>query len=233
MSLTAFTADEILSQLDACAAEMRFPMLDNGYVYLGDVRLSGYADDRHWALLIEVLGFNPRADGIRNAIYRYGNCLVGEVGLANEDFITSLEEDPDYPAFDEEFGVLDGAEMVRVRGQAVPIPWGPAVLAAKGITLAEPPRLRVEELMRALLPEYRSQLLATEEELRRRMPADLPLLIRLDEWHHPDLVNEERPSDSPSFQSLAEVLVMGDPNGYRPHPNPNTHWKNWPEGGTL
>ena len=34
-----FTTEEILAQLDQCAADFEFPMLDNGYVHLADVRL--------------------------------------------------------------------------------------------------------------------------------------------------------------------------------------------------
>ncbi|MDX6381476.1 MAG: hypothetical protein QOI57_2500, partial [Rubrobacteraceae bacterium] len=53
-----FTSQDILAQLDECAGKFGFPMLDNGYVYLADVRLSAYRDDARWALVIEVLGFD-------------------------------------------------------------------------------------------------------------------------------------------------------------------------------
>jgi hypothetical protein len=34
-------------------------------------------------------------------------------------------------------------------------------------------------------------------------------------------------------QQFAEVLASGDVKAYRPTQPPNTHWRNWPEGGRL
>jgi hypothetical protein len=236
--MATFTADEVLAQLDACAAEFTFPMLDNGYVYPGDVRLSGYADEGRWALILEVVGFSPRGglpNGISNALHHYGNCLEGEPGLANDDFLHVVAGDPTAPAFDahrhrEE--LLPGATVVRLRGEVVPVP-SAATLAARGIKRRHRGRLCGEDLLRGLLPEHRGRLLATEAELRKRIPADLPLVIRLNEWHHPDVCGEERPGESETFRLVAEVLVRGDGNRYRPTRAPNTHWKNWPQGGTM
>ena len=236
MSRAAFTAEDILAQLDDCVAAYAFPMLDHPYNYLGDVRLSGYADATRWALVIEALGYNPRAFGALNKLYHFGNCLRGRAGVENGDFLSpavAFERAGAEEEWEDEGHVPEGVEQVLIRGEPVPIPRAPEVLAAKGIELQEPPRLRPEELLRALLPEHRDRLLATEEERRRRIPPDLPLVIRLDEWHHPDVGNEERPSECPTFQLIAQVLVTGDPNRYCPTLPPNTHWKNWPEGGTL
>jgi hypothetical protein len=236
--MATFTAEEVLRQLDACADDFSFPMLDNGYVYLGDVRLSGYSDDSRWALVIEVVGFSPRGGlpgGLSNAVYCFGNCLSFEPGLGNENILHLVENDPARPAFDSEHwmeDLLPGAKVVRIRGQTVPVP-DRAALAAKGIKTGRRRRLRGQDLLRGLLPEYRHLLLATEDELRRRVPADLPLVIRLDEWHHPDLADDERPGDSPTFRAIADVLLRGDANSYHPPEPPNTHWRNWPRGGTL
>ena len=64
-------------------------------------------------------------------------------------------------------------------------------------------------------------------------PAELPLLLRLEEWHHPDLANGELPGGSRTFQQLAEVLATGEASRYQPVEVPNTHWTHWPDGGTL
>jgi Family of unknown function (DUF7003) len=59
-------------------------------------------------------------------------------------------------------------------------------------------------------------------------------LLVLDEWHHPDVVREtERPGTSETFRQLALVLITGDVAQYRLTLEPNTHWRHWPEGGTL
>lgn len=55
----------------------------------------------------------------------------------------------------------------------------------------------------------------------------------LDEWHHPDVMDGVRPSESETFMLLADVLVDGRPELYRPTQAPNTHWSNWPDAGNL
>jgi hypothetical protein len=102
-----------------------------------------------------------------------------------------------------------------------------------GIELVEPPTVYAFELLRLLVSRYREPFLATEDELRQRIPRDLPLILQLDEWHHPDLAADELPSTSETFQVIADVLVTGDSTRYMPTKTPNTHWSNWPEGGTL
>ena len=66
-----------------------------------------------------------------------------------------------------------------------------------------------------------------------RVPADLPRIFQLEEWHHPDLAGDELPSRSRTFQIIAMVLETGDADQYRPVEEPNTHWRFWPDGGTL
>ncbi|MGI8904947.1 MAG: DUF7003 family protein [Candidatus Sumerlaeaceae bacterium] len=52
-------SDEILSVLDNCCDTFKFPMLDNGYVYLAATGLSLYRSTMNWAMVIEVFGFSP------------------------------------------------------------------------------------------------------------------------------------------------------------------------------
>jgi hypothetical protein len=51
MIKTIFSEHEILTQLDDCAAEFAFPMLDNGYVYPADVRLHAFGNTEKWAMI--------------------------------------------------------------------------------------------------------------------------------------------------------------------------------------
>jgi hypothetical protein len=80
---------------------------------------------------------------------------------------------------------------------------------------------------------YHDKLVATEDEIRERIPVDLPKVLELKAWFHPDLVNGELPSQNETFQQIAEVLETGDISCYRPTRQPNTHWSNWPDGGTV
>jgi hypothetical protein len=230
-----YSTEDILQQLDESARNFTFPMLDNGYCYPADVRLHAYRDDSRWALVIECVGWNPRAGGTQTILHCYGNCLKRLPGTANEDFLHLLEDGPEGPLFDEEYGeyVRDEARTARIRRKVVRINTNTDFFAAKGIELIEPPKVHGFELLRSLLPEHRDLLLATEEELRQRVPPDLPCLLRLDEWNHPDLCADELPSDTETFQMIAEALASGDAARYAPLKPSNTYWRNWPEGGTL
>jgi hypothetical protein len=234
----SFTREEILRQLDDCARNFSFPMLDNGYVYLGTTRLTAYRDEARWALVIEVVGYQTRVgghDGVNNCLHCFGNCLTRPPGTANEDFLQVTSDGAEGPTFDEEYGeyVRADAHSIRIRGEPYPLQVAPADLAAKGIELVDPPHITGAELVRSLLPEHRELLLATEAELYERIPVDLPRVLQLEEWHHPDLAGDELPGQSQTFQMIARVLETGDADQYRPVEAPNTHWRFWPDGGTL
>lgn len=237
MSQAEYTQSQILSQLDACAADWTFPILDNGYVYLVDVRLSAYRTERYWALIIEVLGCDYRAGGVFNTPYCYGNCFVqtpgraakGEIAILDASFYESALEDEDFWDIQSETGTI------KVRNSLVTYDVSPEALQQRGIgkSQIDGPKITIVELMRTLVPEHHTLLLATEEELNQVLEVEVPLILRLDEWHHPDLVEGERPSQNEAFQMIANILVSGDPTLYKPTLPPNTHWKNWLESGTL
>lgn len=233
-----YTAQDILHQLDSCAEDFTFPMLDNGYVYLVDSRLSAYRDDKRWALIIEVVGFHYRAgghDGINNCLHIFGNCLDFAPGTNNSNFLSITENSDDGDPFDEEYmdSLNPEVKSILIRGQKIPISTDPGFYIQKGIELEDPSKVMIWEFLRAVNSDYKEQFLATEDEIRLRIPKDLPLILRLDEWYHNDLANEENPSQNETFQMIAKVLETGSVNLYAPTKTPNNHWRNWPEGGTL
>lgn len=240
MGQAIYRVADIQRQLDECARQYMFPMLDNGYVYLADVRLHAYRDDKRWAIIIEQLGFHPRPGGhggMVNCLYRYGNCLNRSPGLADEDLIVVTSDGKDGPTFADEAGQLvrPGLHTIRIRNTDFTVNLSPTMLQTAGVVPQDPDQLQAFELLRVLIPKYRDFLLATEDELRSRVPPDLDEILVLDEWNHPDLAKGELPSSSPTFRMITKVLVAGDPAYYQPGPQcpPNTHWKNWPGGGKL
>lgn len=128
--------------------------------------------------------------------------------------------------------LASGQNTVIVRGNPVHTP-ALSEYAAHEVTLQDPPNIYVFEFCRLLAASVRSSVLATTEERRMCVPPELEQIVQLEEWNHPDLVNGERPSSNATFKSLAEVLVHGDVSAYQPSEASNTHWKNWPVGGTL
>ncbi|EWM64142.1 MULTISPECIES: DUF7003 family protein [Micromonospora] len=182
------------------------------------VRLHGYRDAEQWALIVEAVGYSPRAGNLTDVLHVFGNCLTsGEPGYGNGDFLDRVDnwdetEDPDEPE--------------TYRG-------GPVVVRGQTIALAAEPGEDLVDVLRRLVPRHRELLLADEEELRRRIRVDIPEVLRLDQWNHPDLAGGLRPSESETFRQIADVLTTGDLRRYAPSLPPNTHWSNWPDSGSL
>jgi hypothetical protein len=103
----------------------------------------------------------------------------------------------------------------------------------KGIELEEDDKIFIWEFLRGLEPEYNRDFEATEKEIRDRIPTDIPKVIELAEWNHPDCADSELPSKNETFKQIAKVLETGQKEFYKPTKKPNNHWKNWPDGGTF
>ncbi|MGN6418690.1 MAG: DUF7003 family protein [Pseudobacter sp.] len=233
-----FIAKDILQQFDEAARDFVFPMLDNGYHYPVTCRLTAWRNNTAWNIAIEVVGFNYRGgshNGITNNLYLFGNNLTHEPGLENENLLYITSNSDEGETFDPETSSFlnPAVNSMLLRGQLIRLSKDPAFYEAKGIRLEEPGKIMIQEMLRGLLPEYREQLLATEEELRTRIPQALELFIRLDDWYHPDVAMRERPSENETFIMLADALETGDKKLFKPTRPANTHWSNWPEGGTL
>lgn len=232
----------MLRFLDEAAQSHRFPMLDNGYVYLGRTRLSLHSSPPEWALVIEVFGYSPRTGVPDLAVYTMASRLYDrehDARLRPEqrlpgyphgevDFFEPFDDDE---WIDEEEGVVEGVTHVAVRGQQVELPPASAY-AGFGIDLEDPPNVGVLEVTRYLAAVTADLVLASPEERRIRVAPELREVLVLDEWHHPR-VPDELPSQVDAFRRFAEVLETADAGRYRPTEPANTHWRHWPEGGTL
>jgi hypothetical protein len=244
----SWTSEDILRVLDACCEAFTFPALDNGYVYLAASRLRAFRSLEDWAITIEVFGFSPRAGIPDVCVYTFASRFAArplcppytrdqnerhEVQHPHDAmiFVHPVELGASQDVECNEY-VASDATSVLVRGQERAVPdldqypqWG--------IQLQQPPRVHVFELCRGLAALHRADLLATEEEVRQHLPDELEPILLLDEWLHPDLIQEEFASDSQTFIDVARVLATGDASAYRSVVAPNTHWTNWPEGGSL
>jgi hypothetical protein len=211
-------ADEVLAQLDQAAADFTFPDLNHGYYYTVDARTSAFGDASRWALVIETVGYTPRGRNLVDVVHTFGNCLTtGTPGYENADFYSLIDNMDEVESRDDPERYLGGARPV-VRGHALGID------APKGEELWS--------VFRRLVPEYRQLLFGDDAAVRRRLPADLPTLLQLEEWNQPDPL-ETPPSQSETYQLVAIVLESLDPSQYRPTLTPNTHWSNWPDSGSL
>ncbi|MBA3293912.1 MAG: hypothetical protein H0T40_09320 [Geodermatophilaceae bacterium] len=211
-------AEQVLAQLDQAATEYLFPDLSNGYNYAVDARLRAFGDPTRWALVVETVGYNPRAVNLIDIVHTFGDCITaGGPGYENADFHSRIDNMDEIESRDDPEIHLGSAPLI-VRGRAVQVD------APNG-----------EELystFRRLVPAHRDLLLGDEAEVRRRVPIDLPQILQLEEWNQPDLF-ETAPSQSEAYRLIALVLESLDPTRYRPTTPPNTHWSNWPDSGSL
>ena len=244
-----WTRDEILTVLDNCCGNFTFPILDNGYVHMATTRLSAYRSDVDWHLAIEVFGFSPSAGVPNNSVYHFGSGIVRQQKPENFDtpdaWENYLQHNPNneihfiYPIedgdwVDPETGdtTVPGTSMV-IRSKEVAVP-SRDECASSGVELEDNSVVYVYELCRAVAASHRDDILASEEELRLLVPAGMELMLRLDKWNHPDVVEaKQKASNSSTMQQIAAVLVSGDSSVYKADEEPNTHWSNWPEGGQL
>ena len=224
----------VLEVLDECARVFTFPMLDNGYTYLAATRLSLFSDTTDWAIVIEVFGYSPRAHLPTIEVCTFASRLHNrEAARAyypnSADFAHYLRMNPnnetvfvypldDGPWIDNEHVAAD-ATTVALRGME--------------LSLESHRAVPIHALCRDLAASRRDELLATGVERRANVPPPLEEVLVLDAWHHPDLVTGELPSDTETFRQLALVAVTADASRFDADEPANTHWTNWPSGGSL
>jgi hypothetical protein len=239
-------SDDILRILDDCAVACTFPALDNGYVYLAATRLSLYRSAEDWALVIEVFGFSPREGTPSTSVQTFASRLRDR--NRPENYVTAkayenyLANNPHnefrsvYPLgeiiWEDEERVAEGVREVSLRGRPVDLPELGAY-ERFGIDLTDPERVSVFEACRYLAAIARNDVLATQGERRISVRPEMDELMLFEEWDHPDIVGDERPSGSHTFQQIARVLETGNPRLYAPTDPSNTHWRHWPDGGSL
>jgi hypothetical protein len=244
--LMAHDPNFILNVLDGCTRKFAFPALDNGFWYLAASRLSLHYSPDDWALVIEIFGYNPRAGIPDTSVHTFASRLHNRHppdSYSQEQRETYLAQNPNnecaffHPVADGPWMDDEAAEMVsptgfvELRSNRVPLP-SLDQYAEAGIDLSED-RPAIYELCRYLASRHRDAVMATSIERRVNVPPQLVELLVLEDWHHPNLIAKELPSQTETFRQLVQVLSTGDRSLYRPTESPNTHWSNWPDGGSL
>jgi len=229
------TEEQILNYLDKCD----FPMLDNGYYYHADQELRIFRKDKNWLIILQVLQFNNHClliKGVTTIVYKYGTSIEPESSFSNDSF-HNLAEDYEVPSFIEEDETFNSylnplAKYIRLRNKKIKIEHDTTKYVRKGIDLETEDKIRPWEFLRYLTPEFSNHFWLTNEELK--IDQDLEEAIRIKTWEHPDNI-ETVFSDMNSFKEISKCLALNiefDRTKIETK-NSNTHWSNWPNGGTL
>ena len=165
----------------------------------------------------------------------FGNCLNYEPGTQNENFLRFTDNAEDCNTFDEEeeFYLNPDCKTFLLRDETTALIHGREKYSEAGIVLEDEEKIKAFEFLRLLDKLFHEKLIASDDEIKTRIPADIPKILELQNWHHPDLINDELPSQNETFIQIAKILETGNPGLYQASHEPNTHWVNWPEGGTL
>jgi hypothetical protein len=286
------TEEEILNTLDNSndGFYCSFVELGHAYSYLIDTRLNVFCGDKdRWAIVVERLGYDPRAGAIVLDLKYYGNCLTN-LEFYNERPTSYYSIQPiDYDNFND---TVDGeclksdAKFWLVRGKEVLLSHNTQDYENAGIELEDEPNdISVEAVGRLVVSQNQDLFRATDNELYKSIPTDLAKILVLDEWFHKDfqlqtsptmtdehlrltfelnknltglegmtfesfaqalrqqqilsddwnrkIWENSRPSSYETWQLIAKVIVTKEPKQYKPTLEPNTHWSNWLDSGSM
>lgn len=196
------TEKNILNTLDNFKSGGKYNFfidLGHPYSYLIDTRLNIFrGSDERWAIVAEILGFNPRADSIVLEILYFGNCLSNLDKDTNLYRIIPIDQQNFRDTIDIE-SLKPSAEYWLVRNEKVPLSHNKQDYINAGIALKEykPNDISAEEVGRLLIITHRQFFRATDSELYKSIPSNLQKILVLDEWYHRDYTSlyEQKISD--------------------------------------
>lgn len=87
------------------------------------------------------------------------------------------------------------------------------------------------DLIRYLHETDPALISATEDEIRKYIPKDIPKLITIEAFHFVSAYEKTNPpSQQETYQLMAKVLTTRDTTNWQPTQQANNSWKNWESG---
>jgi hypothetical protein len=259
---TSFTQKDILDYLEATDQETYHFTIDfeHPYFHTAGSRLTLYADDKRWAIVFEKSGYSNSGYRGEIELTYFGNCLkdlqsqgspegftsnMDGVVVIDEEELQKMENDTD------DLAARPTAQL-KVRDTLLTIERNRSVYERMGFvdTANENAQNLIDfpSLIRYLDEKHPSLFRATDKELRKHLPDDLPRLMVIDQWHHEPYENYKhmtspadytyqtfgtKPGDNETYKMLADILVSRDTTKWKPTLKPNNNWRNWPHAGYM
>lgn len=226
MSANMFSETLILNELDTHAKQFDFPVLDNANWCVGDVRLSAFAG-QDWLLVFEILVFNFRSFEFVNTVYAYGSNLVHSGYQTSLRLLDISEDSP----FEDELGndILDIEDFTLViNGENKRFSPSKSDFESLGLPmnlLMQPTERMFRYVCAVMHPRF---FLSVSELCKLLGSSEIPLILQLTQWSHPDIAAGELPSQNECMKQIARAIQMRDSGKYScPPTSMNTHWANW------
>lgn len=223
--------------------------LEHGYCETAGNRIHLYADSTRWIIVFEKIGYQNRGTSAEIELNYVGNCIDYPVDKYSErNYITNssrviLIDPTEFERIENKEGVeLETFELIgqnikeiKIREQFVPFDNNYKNYEKVGIEIqkhSNPKKLiAFGDLIRYLHETNPIVISATEGEIRKHIPKDIPKLITIDEFHFVSAYNKSNPpSEQETYKLLAKILVTLDTTNWKPTQKTNNHWKNWKSG---
>lgn len=221
-----------LKDLDKHASEFNFPVLDNAYVDMAATRLTAFRSNSAWAIIFEVLGYSSNEGSFVNDLYAFGPSLRKEGFISSNPVMYASKQSPFIDSQTDAW-IADWEHWtVVVNGKSYEFAPPRDEYLSQGIEVpveGGPGSLSEAQIMRFFIyREGAAELFMKEDVLRAelQLSSDMSLLLQTEEWQHPDVAGEEKPSESISLRSLLDALNSNMPVLFQKG-RCNTEWKHW------
>ena len=225
--------------------------LEHGYCETAGNRIHLYGDPTRWTIIFEKSGYQNRGTSAEIELNYVGNCIDYPIDKYPErNYITNssrviLIDPTEFERIEnKEGGEMETFELIgpntkqiKVRDKFIPFDNDYKNYEKVGVKVKDynnPKKLiGFGELIRYLNETNRALISATEQDIRKHIPKDLPKLMTLDKFHFVSAYDKSKlPSTQETYKLIAKVLVARDTTNWKPTEKPNNHWTNW-ESGNL
>lgn len=223
--------------------------LENGYCEVAGSRIHLYADSTKWAIVFEISGYQNRRTSAEIELLYFGNCIDYPVEKSPErNYITNsssviLIDPSEFERIENKEGsdmetfelINNEIKEIKIRDQYIPFENNYKNYEKVGIKIREynnPNKLiSFGDWIRYLHETNPTVISATEAEIRRHIPKDVPKLVTIEDFHFVSAFETSNPpSGQETYKLLAKILITGDTTYWRPTLEPNNNWKNWNSG---
>ncbi|MGB3519241.1 MAG: hypothetical protein WBA43_22515 [Elainellaceae cyanobacterium] len=221
----------ILEMLDTYAQEYDFPMFNNIYYDYADARLTLLRSSSAWVFVFEEIQYSHKQRSFVNSISAYGN-KIENPGL--QETVVIFTTSSGNPRWEEEdFLQLDKFDFQVCFGKDLrKFCLSPEDYDKSGIPENTKMGLPAQ-LLRIISYAEKDRLFLDNNEILGKFNKgqnNLNIFMQVNDWFHPDIADDQLPSDSICFQNLALAISRCDPSLYLcPDETLNVHWSNWTE----
>lgn len=225
--------------------------LEHGYCETAGSRIHLYADTTRWVIVFEKSGYQTRENSAEIELNYIGNCIDYPIEkypersyISNSSHITLIEPE-EFERIENKEGaeietvelIGDNIKKIKIRDKFVPFDNNYKNYEKNGISISDDENpsnlIGFGDLVRYLHETDPNVLNATEEEIDRHIPDDLPKLMTIDEFHFVSIYDKTNPpSQQETYKLISKILTTKDTANWKPTQKPNNSWKNW-ESGNL